>query len=182
MNMLSLNFYLCVAGIAALYYTFPIKYCPYVLLAGSLGFYCCLAGAIILTALPLIVTKHGNFILGSLLHRPGYPWIVPLGLPFYTMQILSYLADVYKGEIPAEKNLLQYGLFVSFPRSSKAPFLDTDSLPASFLKAIHLRKNLCKRMSDDFVGIFLKMMIADKAAAAVNTVFGNSVRYPAAMY
>ena len=142
MNMLSLNFYLCVAGITALYYTFPIKYRPYVLLAGSLGFYCCLAGkgrwiflasigisygfgiglewlrnhkksqnlqrsalagAIILTALPLIVTKHGNFILGSLLHRPGYPWIVPLGLSFYTMQILSYLADVYKGEIPAEK-------------------------------------------------------------------------------
>ncbi|RKJ03458.1 MBOAT family protein [bacterium D16-54] len=219
MNMLSLNFYLCVAGITALYYTFPIKYRPYVLLAGSLGFYCCLAGkgrwiflasigisygfgiglewlrnhkksqnlqrsalagAIILTALPLIVTKHGNFILGSLLHRPGYPWIVPLGLSFYTMQILSYLADVYKGEIPAEKNLLQYGLFVSFfPQIVQGPIPRYGQLACQLSKGHPFQeKTFVKGCQMILWGFFLKMMIADKVAVAVNTVFGNSVRYP----
>ena len=221
MNMLSLNFYLCVTVLIALYYIFPLKYRPYVLLAGSLGFYCCLAGkgrwiflasigisyglgigleqmrihkkgkklqklflacSIILISLPLAVTKHGNFVLSSLLHRPGYPWIIPLGLSFYTLQVISYLADINKGEIPAEKNLLRYSLFVSFfPQIVQGPIPRYRQLSCQLYEGHPFQeRTFVKGCQMILWGFFLKMMIADKAAVVVNTVFENSIRYPGA--
>lgn len=40
--------------------------------------------------------------------------IAPIGISFYTLQALSYVIDVYRGQIPAEKNPLKYAVFVSF--------------------------------------------------------------------
>ena len=40
--------------------------------------------------------------------------LLPVGISFYTFQALGYLVDVYRGDCRAERNLLQYALFVSF--------------------------------------------------------------------
>ena len=40
--------------------------------------------------------------------------ILPVGISFYTFQTLSYVIDVYRGSIPAEKHFGWYALFVSF--------------------------------------------------------------------
>jgi len=40
--------------------------------------------------------------------------LLPMGISFYTFQIIGYMADVYQGKIKAEKNLLKYSLFVIF--------------------------------------------------------------------
>lgn len=68
----------------------------------------------LLISLPLILTKHGDFVLKSLLHKASYPWIVPLGLSFYTMQTIAYLVDISKGKIKAQKNPGKYILFSLF--------------------------------------------------------------------
>ena len=39
---------------------------------------------------------------------------LPVGISFYTFQTLSYTIDVYRGKLPATKNLLDFGLYVSF--------------------------------------------------------------------
>lgn len=67
-----------------------------------------------LTALPWFCVKNGDFILGSILHRTSPPWIVPLGISFYTLQMAAYLADIYTGKIHAQKNPAKYMLFVLF--------------------------------------------------------------------
>ena len=43
--------------------------------------------------------------------------LLPVGISFYTFQALGYMVDVYRGDCKAERNLLQYALFVSFSHS-----------------------------------------------------------------
>lgn len=68
--------------------------------------------------------KYYNFFADSfaeLLNGFGlqvHPWtlqiILPVGISFYTFHGLSYIIDIYKGRIKAEKNLIDYSVFVSF--------------------------------------------------------------------
>lgn len=64
----------------------------------------CVAACVLLNIGILAAVKCGKF--DSL--------ILPLGISFYTLQSLGYLIDVYRGTVPAEKNLFRFALFVSF--------------------------------------------------------------------
>lgn len=49
---------------------------------------------------------------------------LPLGISFYTFQILSYLIDVYRREIPAEKSLISFATYAAmFPQISSGPIV-----------------------------------------------------------
>ena len=86
----------------------------------------------LLISLPLILTKHGDFVLKSLLHKASYPWVVPLGLSFYTMQTIAYLVDISKGKIKAQKNPGKYILFVCFfPQIVQGPIPRYQELSAT---------------------------------------------------
>ena len=75
----------------------------------------CLLVAIVLVAVPFLVTKNINFFLREWLRKARYDnLIVPLGISFYTLQMVSYLVDIYKGKITPQKNLFKYALFVLF--------------------------------------------------------------------
>ena len=47
-------------------------------------------------------------------NMPSFDFILPVGISFYTFQALSYIIDVYRKDVRAEKNLGKYALFVSF--------------------------------------------------------------------
>lgn len=74
--------------------------------------------------LVLIAVKYTNFLLGSaysvmgLLGLPHSDYffrlVMPLGISFYTFQIISYLVDVYKGKIEPQRNFAKYAMYVSF--------------------------------------------------------------------
>ena len=109
-----------------------------------------------------------------------YDIILPVGISFYTLQALGYVIDVYRGDIYAEKNFMRYALFVSFfPQLVAGPIERSKNLlvqintPKSF-QYENLRKGLLLVL----YGLFLKMVIADRTAIIVNTVYGNSEDYP----
>jgi alginate O-acetyltransferase complex protein AlgI len=68
--------------------------------------------------------KYYNFFVDSFAEMIAgfgltvHPWtlmiILPIGISFYTFHGLSYIIDVYKKKIPAEKNFIEYALFVSY--------------------------------------------------------------------
>ena len=61
--------------------------------------------------LPLVIVR----ILGLVLRYSDYDdFIVPLGLSFFSLQVVTYTVGVYQRKIPAEKDLLTILLFVSF--------------------------------------------------------------------
>ena len=106
---------------------------------------------------------------------PSFDVVLPVGISFYTFQALSYTMDVYRKDVKCEKNLFRYMLFVSFfPQLVAGPIERSKNL-------IHqLNKNHSfeweKVKSGLFLmlwGFFQKLVIADRAAIAVNTVYNN---------
>lgn len=77
-----------------------------------------LAAACILELGALAVFKYTGFILGTLSSITGFPQIIPqiglpIGISFYTFQLLSYVADVYRGEVHAQKKFWMLLLYAS---------------------------------------------------------------------
>ncbi|MEO6669139.1 MAG: MBOAT family O-acyltransferase [Ferruginibacter sp.] len=130
--------------------------------------------------------KYYNFFITSfadMISSFGYKpdvWtlkvILPVGISFYTFHGLSYVIDIYKGRIPAEKNFIEYSVFVSF-----FPLLVAGPIE----RATHLLPQIKKPRSFDYSkavdglkqilwGLFKKVVIADTCAEFANTIFNNS--------
>lgn len=64
------------------------------------------------------VFKYGGFILDNIQYFTGFPQkipeiLLPIGISFYTFQLVSYVVDVYRGEVPAQKKFWMLLLYVS---------------------------------------------------------------------
>ena len=114
-----------------------------------------LAAAVVLMILPWFCVKNGNYVLEVLLHKDAVSWIVPLGISFYTLQIISYLADIYMGRIEAQTNPAKFALYVLFfRRLCRAPSpVMTDSPDSCTPDMRSVKKQLCGD-STGFYGVF----------------------------
>ena len=110
---------------------------------------------------------------------PVFDVILPVGISFYTFQALSYSVDVYRGEVAPEYDFFRYALFVSF-------------FPQLVAGPIERSKNLLTQLREprkfDFGyafdgillmlwGFFLKIVLADRIAIFVDTVYGDCEHY-----
>lgn len=101
--------------------------------------------------------------------------VLPVGISFYTFQVLSYALDVYRGDLPACKNPVSFATFVSFfPQLVAGPIERASSL----LTQIEQPRTLCYRDAVEgsrlmLWGFVKKMLLADSCAPIVNTVFAN---------
>ena len=135
--------------------------------------------SLVITVAPLIVSKNGEFVLGIFSRSRDYSWIVPIGLSFYTLQMISYLVDVYHGKIEAQRNMGKYALFVSFfPQIVQGPIPRYEQLGHQLYEGHRFdEREFSKGLQLIVWGFFLKLMIADKAGIVVDTIFGNTVAY-----
>ena len=135
---------------------------------------------IILTAAPLLLLKGKDFLPAPDSGR--FSLIVPVGLSFYTLQIIAYLADVYRNKIAAQRNLFKYALFISFfPQIIQGPIPRYEQLGSQLFGGARFRmENIVRGSQRILWGLFLKLMIADKAAVAVNEIFDNYRMYAGA--
>ncbi len=75
------------------------------------------------------IFKYADFFLGSVnavtgLSLPLLKLALPIGISFYTFQCLSYTIDVYRGNVPAQKNPISFGAYVSlFPQLIAGPIV-----------------------------------------------------------
>lgn len=101
--------------------------------------------------------------------------ILPVGISFYTFHGLSYVIDVYKKRIPAEKNFTEYALFVSyFPLLVAGPIeRATHLLPQVKRPRFFNYENAADGVRQILWGLFKKMVIADNCAPIVNEIFAN---------
>ncbi|MBR2548208.1 MAG: MBOAT family protein [Eubacterium sp.] len=113
------------------------------------------------------------------LDMPLVNLILPLGISFYIFQSLSYCIDIYRAKYEPERNFFKYALFVSFfPQMVQGPISRFDQL-APQLMAEHsfdleqFRRGLLLMGW----GFFKKLVIADRAAIVVNTVFQDYTEF-----
>lgn len=125
-----------------------------------------------------------NFIFGKMgfpqLEKP-FEIMLPVGISFYTFQALGYMADVYRGDIEPEKNLLHYALFVSFfPQLVAGPIERSQNLLRQ-IRGIG-RQNAAKLFDYERIaggllmmlwGFFQKLVIADRLCILVDAVYAG---------
>ena len=143
----------------------------------------------LLGLLPLLVFKYYNFLNDSLTEGlaaiglkfalPGLNWAVPVGISFFTFQAVGYMLDVYYGRVKAEKNLLDYVLFVSFfPQVTSGPISTAEELMPQ-IKAAHKFDYEQGKQGLKYLlwGMFIKLVIADRLGLFVDTVYANYIHY-----
>jgi len=134
----------------------------------------------------LFVLKYWNFtvstlsgVTGGMLVLPQLNLLMPLGISFYMFQSVGYVIDCYRGKYVPEQNLFRFALFTSFfPQLVQGPISRYDQLGPQLAKphpfdADQLKYGIQLAMW----GYFKKLVIADRAAVLVNTVFGDYTSY-----
>lgn len=137
----------------------------------------------------LAVVKYTNFAisnvngilaaLGQTERLSFVTLILPMGISFYTFQAVGYLIDVYRGTIPAEKNLFRFALFVSFfPQLIQGPISRFGDLAKTMYTPHAFEgKTVCLGLQRMLWGYFKKLVIADRVLAAVSTIVAEPSVY-----
>ncbi len=102
--------------------------------------------------------------------------VLPVGVSFYTFQALSYVIDVYRRSMRAERHFGYYALYVSFfPQLVAGPIERASDLLGQLRKERRFeRSDLSAGLRLLISGYFRKIVIADMAAPFVNAVFAAS--------
>lgn len=129
--------------------------------------------------------KYCNFFLDTFSNVFGLEntitlnLIIPLGVSFYTFQALSYVFDVYRGVISAEKNFIKLTAYLSFfPQITSGPIVKARSfLPQ--LEILHKLKkeNIYNGIQLFLLGLTKKVVFADRMGVAVDAVFNAPQAY-----
>ncbi len=128
---------------------------------------------------PLIVSKCGELFMAFILHKSALAWIFPVGMSFYSLQIVSYLIDIYHDRVKPQKNIFKYGLFVSFfPLIIQGPVSRYGMLKDQLYEGhTYNSQKIMRGIQLIIWGFFLKFLIAEKSAVVVNFVFNNYIYY-----
>ena len=142
---------------------------------------------ILIVLLTLVFLKYYNFFTESLsfitrcfgIAFPKLNLLLPIGISFYTLQAIAYMADVYHGRIRADKSLLKFMLFMSyFPQILQGPIPRHKQLAGQLYESHDFDfQRLCHGIQLILWGFIKKMVIADRIAIPVNAIFDNHSDY-----
>lgn len=136
----------------------------------------------------LVVFKYADFLLGSVettlaafgaarssLALPRLDLVLPVGLSFFVFSAISYMVDVRRGSIVAERNPARLALYIAFfpklvagPIERAGAFLQQIRGPASFSPALFVGG-----LQLVLLGLVKKVVIADRLAEIVDAGFTN---------
>ena len=137
----------------------------------------------------LAFLKYYNFFAGSLndvmgmfgigFSAPTLKLFLPLGISFYTFQSMGYIVDVYREKVAPEKNIAKLALFVSFfPQVIQGPISFYDQLAHQLYEPHKFDFTRFKYGMELILwGFFKKLIIADRAVVAINTVTADYAAY-----
>ncbi|SCW53895.1 D-alanyl-lipoteichoic acid acyltransferase DltB, MBOAT superfamily [Ruminococcaceae bacterium YRB3002] len=116
--------------------------------------------------------------LNTLLGASSGSWLefaVPLGMSFYTLQLIGYVLDCLWEKIEPEKNFIKYFLFGSyFPYLTSGPMNRYSDLSEEICRDHHLAaENFRNGTIRICWGFFKKLVIAERAGVIVNAVYGD---------
>ncbi len=126
--------------------------------------------------------KYADFLIGNvnqLFHTQisllGIA--LPIGISFYTFQSLSYVIDVYRGEVKAQKNPLYVGLYISlFPQLIAGPIVRYQTIEHEIVHRKENIKDFSIGVNRFIVGLGKKVLLANQFAVVADAAFDASSR------
>lgn len=104
---------------------------------------------------------------------------LPMGISFYTLSAIGYIADVYWDKVEAQKNPLKLFWFLAFfPTIMEGPITSYTDINKELYSGHDLDiDNLAQGYIRIFWGLFKKIVIADRLYVIVSELFNNAGRY-----
>lgn len=127
----------------------------------------------------LFYFKYSGFVIGNLEKLFGFKSsfvapVLPIGISFYTFQVLTYTVDVYRGKVPAQKNFAKLLLYVSFfPQLIAGPIVNYKDIEKSLgVRKITL-EDFYQGLMRFVIGIAKKILIANTCGELTSKFTGE---------
>lgn len=159
--------------------------------------YCCrklwVTIGVIINLLILISFKYVNFIVdnvdfvlsqGNISTIEISPIHLPLGISFFTFQAISYIVDVYRKDVPAQKKIVNLALYISlFPQLIAGPIVRYHDVSLQIISRFTSLIKFESGVQRFIYGLAKKMLIANPLGEVVDSIFiltGNDLTMPLA--
>lgn len=143
-----------------------------------------LAMGIILNLSALVFFKYANFIVDNFNILSGMfgispitlkSIVLPIGISFYTFQAISYLVDVYRGQVQAQKNFIQLGTYIAlFPQLIAGPIIRYREIESQLTQRSFTWENLYEGIKRFCFGLARKVLVANQLAIIADDIFARS--------
>ncbi len=125
----------------------------------------------------LVYFKYAGWLLGtanSVFHTelPVLQVVMPIGISFFTFQSMSYVFDVYKGKVEAQRNILCVALYVSlFPQLVAGPIVRYETVAAEILSRRENLDEIYAGLQRFVMGLGKKLLLANPFGREAETIF-----------
>ena len=125
------------------------------------------ASSVVFNLALLFFFKYWDFIAGSLAavglsFMPKLGLRLPIGISFYTFQTMSYTIDVYRGDAKVQKNIVNFGTFVTlFPQLIAGPIIKYKDLGEQIDQRSHSPEQFASGVQVFVVGLAKKVLLAN---------------------
>lgn len=136
-----------------------------------------LAASIVINLSFLLFFKYANFAIENISLIPLFSQLkaisnltLPIGISFYTFQIMSYSIDVYRGDAKAQKNFISFGAYVVlFPQLIAGPIVRYRDIADMLTQRKETISKFASGATRFCAGLAKKILLADSAAAVVES-------------
>lgn len=146
----------------------------------------CCAASVVLSLGMLGVFKYTDFFIDNIntitgMQIPLLHIALPIGISFYTFQILSYTVDVYRGTCPPQRNIISFGAYVAmFPQLIAGPIVRYCDIERELMQRSYSLQQISEGFGRFVVGLSKKVLIANvlgELTSAFHSAEEKSVLY-----
>lgn len=129
----------------------------------------------------LFLFKYFNFFIDNInlifsTSLSNLKLALPLGISFYTFQTLSYSIDVFNGKVKAERNIIDFGAFVSsFPQLIAGPIVKYTDINKEIKRRVHSLENFEIGMEEFIIGLGKKVLIANNIGILWTEIYSKDI-------
>ena len=126
----------------------------------------------------LFYFKYANFFIDNLNRLFNFDIriakiVLPIGISFFTFQGLSYLVDVYRGDVKANKSLINFGTYLSlFPQLIAGPIVRYETVAEELENRQENIDDFARGIKRFLIGLFKKIVLANMFGEAVKILGG----------
>ena len=128
----------------------------------------------------LIYFKYTNFLIQNinlwLRHKIDFIYVVlPIGISFYTFQLISYIIDVYRGQVKVQKNILKLAMYISlFPQLIAGPIVRYTTIEEQIENREYSFDKFALGVRRFIIGLGKKVLIANVLGQLGSTVLSSN--------
>lgn len=135
--------------------------------------------SVLISAGLLIYCKYTDFFIENFnaltgLSLPLLKIVLPIGISFYTFQILSYTVDVYRGNVAAQRNPISLGAYVAmFPQLIAGPIVRYSDIEKQLNNRTHSVEKIALGTRRFIIGLAKKVLIANQLGELIDGFKGS---------